>query len=90
MFLLLVAMFDMTFCKDFLDQNFSQFYGQIKLKEGNKHPPPTENNKLMDTLQTRQTYRNAQFLGSQTFLVVYTHWFLENTIQYVSQGFSTI
>ena len=35
--------------------------------------PPTENNKPMETLQTKQIQRATQFLVSQHFGVVYAH-----------------
>ena len=55
MFLLLLVIFDIVFCKYFPDQNFQQLYDQIKGKKGNSHHPPIESDKPMKTLQTRQT-----------------------------------
>ena len=49
-FLNVFAMFDM-----FFEKVFSYFYDWIKQKAGNKLYPPTENNKAMETLQTKQT-----------------------------------
>ena len=43
MFLLLLAVLNMIFCKDFPGQNFTHFYNQIKLKAGNRLHPPNKN-----------------------------------------------
>ena len=43
-------MFDMVFCKDFLN-----FYNQITQTAGNRFYPANKNNKPMETVQTKQT-----------------------------------
>ena len=62
------------FCYRFFLKIFPYFYDQIKHKAGNRFYLPTKNNKPIETLQIKQSYRTAQLLWSQNLLVVYTHW----------------
>ena len=55
MFLLLLAMFDIIFCKDFPGLDLSPFYNQLKHNGGKEFHPPIENNKPIETFQTKQT-----------------------------------
>ena len=49
------------------------FFDNVKHKTGNKFYPPTKSNKPMESLQIKQTQRDAHLLESQHFWVVYTH-----------------
>ena len=74
--LLLLAMFERVFCKDFPGESFSQFYNQIKCKRGKNFHLPAENNKPIEILQTKKplkdcsAFERLKFLGGFQTLVM--------------------
>lgn len=66
--LLLLAMFDRVFCKDFPGESFSNFYNQIKCKRGKNFHLPAENNKPIEILQTKKNLKDCSAFGRLKFL----------------------
>ena len=85
MFLLLLAMFDIIFCKDFPALDLSPFYNQLKHNAGKEFHPPIENNK---PIKTFQTFEKSKFWAGLDLLV--THFKIHlKIIHFINLNFYT-